>query len=119
MPEYFVEPNKTVMAKISDPDEWAKRDPAIHGDMAAIARLRAEQGAEIPKGESWMRVASLRGPILDIAKCLDPDFMRDKKKFYTWLDSEEGKRWCTYDRRRNSQSSRWFRFDGGFVNGTE
>jgi hypothetical protein len=116
---FFVEPNQTVTKLISDPDEWAKRDPSVTDTMLALSELRAAGNADVLPGDSWKHVASVRGPILDIATCLDQDFMRDKKKFYAWLDSEEGRRWCTYDRRRGANSSRWFRMDGGMNNGTQ
>jgi len=116
---FFVEPNQTVLKKVSDPEAWLKRDPTIQDTMRHLAELRAMNGPGIGAGDSWKKVASVRGPVLDVACCLDEDFLKDKKKFYAWLDSEEGRRWCTYDRRRGANSSRWFRMDGGMNNGTQ
>ena len=63
----------------------------------------------------WKKVAELQVPHEMAARILEPDFLKDKRKFYAWLDRNP--RYCAYDRRKRKQvSDRFFNFGG--LNGT-
>jgi len=65
----------------------------------AIRELRDEDDGSLHKGSSFRRVASLVNvPLANaISTILDPGWMRDKKKFYAWLD--RNREYCTYQRK--------------------
>lgn len=92
-----------------------------HSDRyAAIQELReiSRQGLalspeEAARANGFVRVASVQGPVLDMAILLDPDFMKDKKKFYGWLDRHP--QHATYDRRKEKRSSQITTVDGKVV----
>lgn len=52
------------------------------------------------KGNGFFRVASLQGPIESLAQLLDPDWMRNKARFYGWLSRHP--QHCTFDRRKSA-----------------
>ena len=49
---------------------------------------------------NFRHVASISGPVLQVAELLDPEFLNrhHKRDFYAWLD--EHPEYCAYDRRR-------------------
>jgi len=74
--------------------------PVYEDTFDAIASLRnvhEEHPGRVSRHDGWMRVASIQAPLLDVAKILDPEFLKDKRKFYRWLDNN--KQFATYDRR--------------------
>jgi hypothetical protein len=48
-----------------------------------------------------------------IATVLDPEWMKDKKKFYGWLDRNRA--YCTYQRRDRSTQEAMFQRDFGHL----
>ena len=57
------------------------------------------------------KVAELTVPVEAAARILEPDFLKDKRKFYGWLDRNP--RYCKYDRRRTKTiSDRFFNMGG-------
>lgn len=85
---------------VTNADAWVRRNPQYAGFYESNQELRnihQEQGTRI-KTPEWKHIASLQSPVLDVNMLLQQDFMRDKKKFYSWLDRNP--QYCTYDRRR-------------------
>lgn len=112
--QVFIERND--LAGAADAPAIAERVPGGRASLEAVAQLRQqnrETGAEgwmYDKG--WKHVASVHGPLMAVAELLDPEFMKDKRKVYAFLDAHP--EWLTYDRRKNARSNTHFRFDGSF-----
>lgn len=114
---YFVEPNDAMIDAVG---ERMSKNPAFEDRYEAIKELReadrtglsvsVDKAAEV---NGFFRVASLQGPLADLAKVLNPDWMKNKKNFYGWLD--RNKQHCTYDRRRDAVSKRLTHVDGKVV----
>ena len=68
----------------------------------AIAELRKLDDGSLHKGSAFRLVASfINIPLFNVANTvLDPEFMKDKKKFYSWL--RRNKEYCTYDIRSHT-----------------
>lgn len=111
---FFVTSNESaldlVTKRLHDSGEFDDRYEAIAG-LQTISMDEALHEAAIKGG--FARVASLQGPLLDLAKVLDPDFLRDKRKFYHFLDTHP--QHCTYDRRKNAQPNQITFSDGKLV----
>lgn len=104
---FFLAPTETPLDLVT---ENMEKRGAHEERYSAIADLRDldRQGlmlspAEAARANGFVRVASLQGPTLDLAIVLDPLFLRDKKKFYAWLDKHP--QHCTYDRRKQPKKS--------------
>lgn len=98
---FFVEPNEG----LDHVTDNMARDERYADRYDAIKELReiSQQGLSISpedaaKANGFFRVASLQGPIKDLAVLLDPEWMKNKKNFYRWLDKHP--QHCAYDRRR-------------------
>ena len=88
-------------------------DPQYADRYAAIKELRGLDDGTLYKGSEWRRVASLQGPLLDLAQVLDPEFLQNKKRFYAFLDAHRES--CTYDRRKQSLPQMLMLQDGKVV----
>ena len=102
MTEFFYAGNsgKTELDDSLNPDMLMAANPAYYGPkFQAIADLRKLDDGTLHKGNEFRRVASFvniplfRGAV----NLFNPDFMKDKKKFYEFLDRHL--EYCTYDRR--------------------
>lgn len=112
---FFVAPNEDFLDLAT---EDMRKDPAQQDAYQAIAELRDadRQGltispAEAARANGFFRVASVQGSLNTLAKLLDPDFMKDPKRFYKWLDKH--KQHATYDRRQEKLSSKQMTFVDG------
>lgn len=112
---FFVTPTETALDLVT---ESMTSRGAFNDRYSAISDLReihrsdlAITPAEAARANGFVRVASLQGPVLDLALVLDPTFLQDKKKFYAWLDRH--KQHCTYDRRAQAKSGRQATFVDG------
>ena len=98
---FFIAKNETMMdAAFGNPDDFMDNHPDVYGPrFDAIAELRKLDDGTLHKGQEFRRVASFVNiPMFNaVTKLFDPDFMKDKKKFYAFLDRH--KEYCTYDRR--------------------
>lgn len=86
---------------VADANAWVKRDSMYADRFDAIKDLKdidRQMGGKLTGRNGWKRVASVIGPVLEVARALDDNLLRDKKKFYSWLDRNP--QYCTYDRRR-------------------
>lgn len=75
-----------------------------------FSRLHEERKIDTGFKEGFKKVAELTVPHELAARILEPDFLKDKRKFYGWLDRNP--QYCAYDRRKSARSSRYFRQDG-------
>jgi len=98
---FFIGKNETMMdAAFGDVDDFMDKHPTIYGPrFEAIAELRKADDGTMHKGQEFRRVASFVNiPMFGaVTRLFEPDFMKDKNKFYAFLD--RNKQYCTYDRR--------------------
>lgn len=99
---FWVEPNETVMDLVTD---RMVANPGFADRYDAIKELRdISQQSLIPsvkeaaEANGFFRVASLQGPLEHLGRVLDPDFLKEKKRFYKWLAKHP--QHVTYDRRK-------------------
>jgi len=95
---FRVKPSESLMDKVVDPAGLVARNPEVADRFDAIKELKSLDDGSYHRGNEFSRVANLLGPIEDLLRAIEPDFLRDKKKFYRWLDAHP--EYCTYDRRR-------------------
>lgn len=96
MDNFFVGSNK-MLNVVTNSTELVKSEPALTERFDAIAELRALDDGTIYRAQPFKRVASILAPLLEVAHLLEPDFLKNKRKFYSWLDANS--EYCTYDRR--------------------
>lgn len=95
---FSIQKNEGVADRLLDADTLLKAAPSYYGPrFEAIKELRDNDDGTLHKGNEFRRVASLVNvPMTSAVKLLDPEWMKDKAKFYAWLD--RNKRYCTYQR---------------------
>lgn len=88
---------------LMDADNLMRQDPDYYGPkFEAIAELRAMDDGTLHRGNDFRRVASLVNvPMSQVINLLDPEWMRDKRKFYRWLAKHPEFR--TYDDKGGSR----------------
>lgn len=97
---FFVGQNApTVLEAIMDPATLMKAAPEYYGErFAAIAAMRAEDDGTGHKGQEFRRVASFTNvPLFMAEKLANPEFLKDKRKFYAFLDRHP--EYVTYQRK--------------------
>lgn len=68
----------------------------------AIKELREQDDGSLHRGNDFRRVASLVNvPLLTVIQMQKPDFFKNKRAFYAWLDRHP--EYCTYQRRRHRE----------------
>jgi hypothetical protein len=95
---FFIRPSESLMDKVSSPEELVRRNPEVADRFDAIKDLRSMDDGSVHRGSEFARVANLQGPLEDLLRAIEPEFLSDKKKFYAWLDAHP--EYCTYDRRK-------------------
>lgn len=117
MNTFFVAKNETVVDRLMDSDMLMKIAPDYYRPrFEAIAELRQQDDGSLHKGNGFRRVASFVNiPLSNAAGLLDPQWMKDKRRFYAWLDRGENKRYCTYDRRGKAGRQQQFERDFGHM----
>lgn len=115
MSSFFVGKNLSLADELLDSNMLMKADPERYGPrFEAIKELRDHDDGSLHRGSDFRRVASLVNiPLANMAGILEPEFMKDKKTFYAWLDRAENKRYCTYDRRKGKRRSDMVTFQDG------
>jgi len=96
---FFISKNETWADELLDPDLLRAVAPDVYNPrFEAIAEVRAIDDGTISKGAEFRRVASLVNvPLANaISTVLDHEWMKDKTKFYAWLD--RNREYCTYQR---------------------
>mgnify|MGYP001266164163 FL=1 len=96
------------------------RKPEFADRYDAIEELREKDRAratisvvDAARANGFYRVASLQGPIETLAHVLNPDWLKVKSNFYSWLNKHP--RHCTYDRRREKMPNQITVIDGKVV----
>lgn len=102
---YFVAKNEMRYEKSMDADTLMKAAPEYYGPrFAAIKELREADDGTGYKRQEFRRVASLVNvPLVMAEKMSNPDFLKDKKKFYAFLDRNP--QYITYQRRNNGHGT--------------
>ena len=96
--EFFIRPSETLIDKVSNPSGLVARNPELADRFDAIKEMRSLDDGTLHRGNEFRRVASLIGSLEDLQRAIEPEFLRDKRRFYAWLDAHP--EYCTYDRRR-------------------
>jgi len=112
---FFVGRNLALADELLDSDMLMKADPDLYGPrFDAIKELRDQDDGTGYKGHEFRRVASLVNvPLANIAGILEPEWMKNKRAFYAWLDRGENRRYVTYDRRKGKKRSDMVTFQDG------
>ena len=103
---FFIAKNESPANEALDSNMLMKLRPEYYGPrFEAISDLRKIDDGTLHRGSGFRRVASLVNvPLANaVATVLDPEWMKNKNKFYRWLDSGDNWRYCTYDRRRGAR----------------
>lgn len=93
---FFIRPTENLMDKVVDPASLVARNPEVADRFDAIKELRALDDGSLHRGNEFRRVANLLGPVEDLLRAIEPEFLSDKRKFYAWLDKHP--EYCTYRR---------------------
>jgi hypothetical protein len=106
----FVSPGEAINT-LSDADSWAKR-PGYAERFDAIKDLRSfYRDLEGGRTPGFKSVASICAPLEAVIRLTDPGFLKDKRRFYSWLDHNQA--YCTYDRRKQSLNNKQLTFREG------
>ena len=100
---FFISKPETEMAEALSVDPLIALYPEIYGPrLDAIAELRKQDDGSLHRGNGFRRVASFVNiPLFNAATTvLDPEFMKDRKKFYAFL--RRNREYCTYDIRSHT-----------------
>lgn len=95
---FYIGKNTTEMDEALDSKALVKIAPEVYRDrFDAIADLRKLDDGSLHQGNGFRRVASFVNiPLFKAANTvLDPEFLRDKKKFYSFL--RRNREYATYD----------------------
>lgn len=113
---FYIGKNETAADFIMNPDNLMKAAPDYYGPrFEAIKELRDLDDGTLHKGNEFRRVASLVNVPLTQAymTILDPDWMKDRSKFYAWLD--RNRQYCTYQRPTRSERYAMVQRDVGHI----
>jgi hypothetical protein len=104
MSEFFIG-KSSAADMLMDADNLMRQDADYYGPkFDAIKELRALDDGTLHRGNEFRRVASLVNvPMAQVVNLLDPEWMKDKKKFYAWLARHP--EFKTYDKRGGSRPS--------------
>lgn len=92
-----------LMDAISDADGWVTRNPVYAGFFDSNKEMRAHHIEPAAfgriKSPEWKHVASFPSTLGDAMNLIENGgFIKDKRKFYAWLDRNP--EYCVYDRKR-------------------
>ena len=117
MTDFYVTPSEDALDQTADTmlrrGAYDDRYEAINELREADRHLLTPSVEDAARANGFFRVASFQGPLLDLAKLLDADFMKDKRKFYAFLGKHP--ELCTYDRRKNARPTQITNVDGKSV----
>jgi len=102
---FFIGKNETMFEEAMSADNLMKAAPDYYRPrFEAVKELREIDDGNLHRGNDFRRVASLVNvPMVAVARLLDPAWMGDKKKFYSWL--KRNPQYKTYDSRGGSRPS--------------
>jgi hypothetical protein len=113
---FFIGSDKVVADEWMDPNLLMAVAPDYYGPrFDAIKELRDADDGSLHSGSEFRRVASfVNVPLANaITTVLDPEWMKDKKKFYAWLDRNRA--YCTYQRKDRATQGAMFQRDFGHL----
>lgn len=96
---FFIQKNEMLADELMNPDLLMAVQPDYYRPrFEAIKELRDMDDGSLHKGNEFRRVASLVNVPLAgaLSTVLDPEWIKDSKKFYAWLD--RNRQYCTYQR---------------------
>ena len=95
---FWVKPSESLLDQLT---ERVEARPHFAPQLEALHEMRQAQPDLIvpPGSNSWAHIASISVPLEHVARILEPNFFRDKRVLYRWLDKHP--RWLTYDRRKH------------------
>lgn len=102
---FFVAKNETEFDFLMSPDVLMKAAPDYYAPrFDAIKDLRDSDDGTGYKGHEFRRVASFTNvPMFMAAKVVDPEFLKDKRKFYAFVDRHP--EYVTYQRRNGGRGT--------------
>ena len=102
---FYVAKNETEIDRVMSADVLMKAAPDYYRDrFQAIADLRSEDDGTLHRGNEFRRVASfVNVPLFMATKMVAPDFLKDKRRFYKFMDSH--REYLTYDRRNGGRGT--------------
>lgn len=102
---FYVAKNSEEFDAVMSPETLVKAAPDYYGPrLDAIKDLRDADDGTGYKGQEFRKVASfVNVPLLLAVKMSDPTFLRDKKRFYSFIDKH--REYCTYDRRNRGRGT--------------
>lgn len=94
---FYIGKNETEADTWLDPKPLLKAAPEVYKDrFEAIAELRKMDDGSLHQGNQFRRVASFVNiPLWQGMDLFDPDFLKDKRKFYEFL--RRNREYATYD----------------------
>lgn len=94
---FYIAKNETEADTWLDPEPLIKLAPEVYNErFEAIADLRKADDGSLHRGSEFRRIASFVNiPLWAGMDLLDPDFMKDKKKFYAFL--RRNRQYATFD----------------------
>ena len=94
---FYVAKNTTEADVVMDPKALVHLKPEVYRErFDAIADLRKIDDGSLHQGNGFRRIASFVNiPLWSGMTLLDPEFMKDKKKFYAFL--RRNREYATYD----------------------
>jgi len=100
---FYVGKSEPVIDSLLASDAMEKLYPEVYGPrLDAIKELRQADDGSAYRGQGFRHVASFTNiPLFQaVTTLLEPEFMRDKKKFYAFL--RRNRKFCTYDIRSHA-----------------
>ena len=102
---FYIAKNETDVDILTDASRLIHSAPGYYEPrFEAIKELRALDDGNLHRGSEFRRVASLVNvPMVMVANLMDPEWMKDKRRFYRWLAKHP--EYKTYDLRGGSKLS--------------
>ena len=102
---FFVAKNETELDAVMAPEVLMKSAPDYYAPrFEAIKDLRQTDDGSLHKGNEFRRVASfVNVPLFMAAKLADPDFLKNKRALYAFMDRNP--QYLTYDRRNRGRGT--------------
>lgn len=104
---FFIGKNEQMEDRILDPKPLMALYPEVYGPrFEAIKELRGMDDGSLHRGNEFRRIASFVNiPLTKGMNLLDPEFMRDKRRFYAFL--RRNREYATYDIKPHTVAPRY------------
>ena len=90
---------KSFMDRATDPELHLPHTPSIADSLNQALDLRkfyedtatiTNRGRQVGTFGDWKHVASVAAPLEQVSHLLDPEWIKNKKRFYAWLRAHPG-----------------------------